>query len=147
MARSRRFNPIHKIQIIRSIGNPAGFGADAATEEIIATVYAQREDRGGLEIGAEGVQYFKARTRYKVKSDVTLKRNQRLQDLIASFGSAAFGKEPFGSTGEELHRTYGAKAQTDDLVYDFGRKKRYRTVAIIQSPDDKFFTLNCEEVK
>ena len=156
MPRYKQFNPIHKIEIIRDIGDPSDFQDDfdddntntrASQIETIATVFSQRIDTSGHEVGSEGQHYFKARTKYKVKADITFTRKKKIQDLIASFGSHAFGDEPFGGTGEPEPETYGAQARTADFVWDVARKKRYRIVAITQTMDDKYLIFTCEETQ
>ena len=140
------YNPRSEIQIIAIVGNPAGFGADKPRESIVTTVWAERMDRFGSEIGSEGLQYFKSRTQYKVKSDITIQINEGVDELKSSFGSHAFGSQPFGAADFNPERTYGSQAKVGYLVYDIERKRRYKIVGITQTTDDRFIYLTCEDV-
>ena len=142
--RRYRFNPIHKIQIMRVVGDSADDAG--ATETVVATVYSQRMDSTGNEIGAEGQQYFRQRTKYKVKADITV-QNKEINDLVSSFGQRAFGSEPFGSAGSDVTSTYGSKARTNDLVYDMERRRRYKIVGVTQTMDDRYLVFTCEEIR
>lgn len=138
-------NPNRQIRIERLVGNPSD--PDNPNEndfETVGTIWVERRDFRGMQIGPDEEQIYRSQIRYTGRS--TLKTREQQVNRRAAFGERTIGSEPFGSTGVSGFILSGIPVEEGNYVFDIGRSKRYKIEGITESDDDRFVTLYCERM-
>ena len=116
---------IHRIQILRPPDNPSDPDRSASGEAVIATCFAERRDLRAREVGPDGDSYFRTQVLYTVARSIEAKLRR---GPSRSAGMSAAGSLPAGADSVQSSARIGVAAETDDIVYDQGRRKRYKIV-------------------
>ena len=141
----KRYTPIHQIEFRRESGSPSDPDSEVV-EAIVGTVRADRRDMRAMEVGAQGSHYFKTQTVYTLPARV-LATITADQGGLATLGEQELGSAPMGLPPDPGKTSMGSDPETDWIVYDKARKRRYRIVGKTQSDDLKRWKLFCEEVR
>ena len=137
--------PIHEIEFRRESGAPSDPDTEV-TEAVVGSAFADRRDMRAMEVGAQGRHYFKTQTVYTVPARVVATLTARYSGL-ATLGQQELGSAPMGLPPDPGKAVMGSDPETDWIVYDKARKKRYRIVGKTQTDDLKRWKLHTEEVR
>ena len=141
------FTPVHRIEFWRESGSRSD-PDNPVTETMIGTAYADRKDMRAMETGKQGQQYFKTQVVYTVPARVvaTLMPTGD-QGMTSPLGEDPLGSDPMGLPDSPPKVGIGSNPEPDWLIYDRGRRARYRIVGRTQSEDLRFWKLFTEELR